>query len=149
MGDANFDLAKQEWDIVEEHQKESVTVDAHGEAARTLTSADVTTMLVEHVRTLDIPVDCPAVQSSSDVTLFTRIVRYLFGPVWLDSDQADETRLAISLSHTRLHSLPDEQQMQLLASLYFNLLDVQPSSRFGSHWQKIGFQGLFLIHKDS
>ena len=58
---------------------------------------------------------------------------------------SSESGLFISLSFLKLDSLSDDDQMASLAALYFNLLGMQPSSRFGEHWQDIGFQGYIRV----
>jgi len=139
MGDENYDLAKREWDFVEQNQ---VLASSTGQLSNyILPIKTVKEMLLEHARDHSVRVECTAVKSSQDLTIFSRIIRFLFGPALLDSSQLEETKLFIKLSQIGIDSISDEHQMQLLTTLYFNLLDVNPSSRFGSHWQNIGFQG--------
>ena len=39
-----------------------------------------------------------------------------------------------------LTTLSDENQLLLLGSIYFNFTGTRAPGRFGSHWERIGFQ---------
>ena len=44
-----------------------------------------------------------------------------------------------------METLADDDQFTILGSIFHNFTGEKPSGRFGSHWEKIGFQVLFKV----
>ena len=44
-----------------------------------------------------------------------------------------------------METLADDDQFTILGSIFHNFTGEKPSGRFGSHWEKIGFQVLYKV----
>jgi len=87
------------------------------------------------------PVECAAIQTSADLGFFARFRRLLFGPATLDPAQIEDAKCLLRLARSPLDTLDDGHVMSLLSTLYFQLTHNPLISRYGSHWQDVGFQG--------
>jgi len=140
MGDADYELAKEEWDQVVLTQDQKLKEQSES-SWQYIGSKEVLNVLLDHVRSAPLNFEFAALRSLSEMSLLSRIMRFIFGPVVLSESDRKRTSMFISLSQHSLDTLPDNEQMTLLGTLYFNLTDQHPDSRYGSHWSNIGFQG--------
>jgi len=142
MADEELAEAQQEWDLVEQHQHLHLRLQAQEGTAKAATLQEVTSILMSHAESCGSkPFECAAIQSRAELGFFARFRRLLFGPATLGTSQIRDVKVLLQLACAPLDTLDDGNVMALLSTLYFQLTRNPLISRYGSHWQDIGFQG--------
>ncbi|CAG5094725.1 Oidioi.mRNA.OKI2018_I69.XSR.g13813.t1.cds [Oikopleura dioica] len=132
-----YQEALDEWDFVEaQGGKQLATLQSGDSYSRVLSQR----LITDFIQIVEGP-RCAAILEANELSLFSKIRRYIFGPPLLEKRCREKLASILSLTKLSLGALPEETQYEVLATLYENLTTEPCPRRYGSHWQKIGFQG--------
>ncbi|CBY13005.1 unnamed protein product [Oikopleura dioica] len=135
--DEIYQNAVDEWDFVEGQAGVQLQTLQHGDTYSRVLSDRI---ISDFIQIVEGP-RCAAIFKASELPLLSRLTRYIFGPPFLNQRCRNKLQSVLSLTKLPLAKLPEETQYEVLGSLYENMTEESCPRRFGSHWQKIGFQG--------